>query len=76
MRMQEQRFKEAKKAIVTPLMNHMATPSSFPQPPPAEEVRTLLLGSTGGFDDDRRLKKPLQLLEEEVVAAIEMESIS
>jgi len=65
--MQEQRFKEAKKAVVTPLMNHMATPSNFPQPEEACVDETLDSTELG----DRRLKKPLQV-EEEVVAAIEL----
>lgn len=67
--MQEQRFKDAKKAIVTPLMNHMATPSSFPQPW-LDEEESRSLDDSAGFDD-RRLKKPVQLEEEEVVAAME-----
>ena len=68
--MQEQRFKDAKKAIVTPLMIHMANPSSLPQPEEPwleDEVSRTTLDSSGF--DDRRLKKPLQL--EEVVAAME-----
>lgn len=56
MRMQEQRFKDAKNAMVTPLMNDIATQLSFP-PQPLEEEE----------EDDRRLKKPLQVV---VVAAI------
>ncbi|KAG5098802.1 hypothetical protein JHK82_048656 [Glycine max] len=56
----QQRSKEAKKAVVTPLMNHMATPSGFPQP------RTL----DSPLFVDRRLKKPLLQLEEVEVASM------
>ena len=66
MRMQEQRFKEAKKAVVTPLMNHMATPSNFPQAEEEPWVEETLLESTEF--GDRRLKKPLVELEEVVTA--------
>lgn len=58
--MQEQRFKEAKKAVVTPLMNHMATPSNFPQAEEEPWVEETLLESTEF--GDRRLKKPLWFL--------------
>ena len=65
--MQEHLSKDAKKAVVTLLKSHIATPSSFPHPadPWLEEVRTL--GSTGF---DRGLKKLVQLLE--VAAAIKL----
>jgi hypothetical protein len=65
MRMQEHRSKEAKKAVVTPLMSHIATPSILPHPgePWLDEVRGL--GSTGL---DSKLKQAAQL--EEVVAAM------
>ena len=72
MRMQEQRFKEAKKAVVTPLMNHIATPSNLPQAEEEAWVEETLDSSEFG---DRRLKKlpPPQLeLEEVVVAAMEV----
>lgn len=70
--MQEQRSKEAKKAVVTLLMSHIATPSSFPHPAAGEPwleeeevVRTL-----GSTEFDRKLKKLLQLLLDDVVAAM------
>ena len=64
--MQEKPSKDAKKAVVTPLMNHMAIPSSFPQPgePWFDEVRTLDSSRL-----DPRPRKPVQL--EDVVAAME-----
>ena len=67
--MQEQRSKDEKKTVVTPLMNHVATPSSFPQlgEPWLDDGVSRTLDSTAFVD--RRLKKPLQL-EEEVVAAM------
>ena len=63
--MQEQRSKDAKKAVVTPLMNHIAIPSSLPQPGELwlSDVRAL-----DSSEFDRRLKKALQL--EEVVAGM------
>ncbi|KAL4311377.1 hypothetical protein GQ457_01G027030 [Hibiscus cannabinus] len=73
--MHEHRCSDAKNAVATPLMNHMATPSSFPQPPAADdepwvddEDRTTL----GSSLLDRRLKKPEQLLVVEVVAAMNL----
>ena len=69
--MQEQRSREAKKAVVTLLMSHIATPSSFPHPaagePWLEEEVVRTLGST---EFDRKLKKLLQLLLDDVVAAM------
>lgn len=64
-RMQEHRSKDAKKAVVTPLMSHIATPSSLPQAgePWVDVVRGL--GSTGL---DSKLKQVEQLVE--VVAAM------
>jgi hypothetical protein len=65
--MQEHLSMDAKKAPATPLMNHMATPSSFPHPgdePWLVEVRTL-----GSTEFERRLKK-LEQFVELVVAAM------
>lgn len=64
--MQEHLSRDAKKALATPLINHMATPSSFPHPgdePWLVEVRTLV-----STEFDRRLKKLEQFVE--VVAAM------
>ena len=64
--MQEHLSKDAKKALATPLINHMATPSSFPHPGDETwlvEVRTLV-----STEFERRLKKLEQLVE--VVAAM------
>lgn len=63
--MQEHRSKEAKKAVVTPLMSHIATPSILPHPgePWLDEARGL-----GSTDLDSKLKQAPQL--EEVVAAM------
>ncbi|KAL4273728.1 hypothetical protein GQ457_13G020530 [Hibiscus cannabinus] len=72
--MQEHRCSDAKNAVATPLMNHMATPSSLPHPPAAgvpwedDEDRTTL----GSSLFDRRLKKPVQLLVVEVAAAMNL----
>ena len=65
MRIQEHRSREAKKAAATPLMNHIATPSSFPHPGEAwvDEVRAL-----GSSEAGRRLNKLVQVVE--VVAAM------
>ena len=71
--MQEHRSSDAKNAVATPLMNHIATPSSFPHPAAGEpwvddEGRTTL----GSTLFDRRLRKPEQLLVLEVVAAMDL----
>jgi len=34
----QQSSKETKKGVVTPLMNHIATPSGFPQPDSEEAI--------------------------------------
>jgi hypothetical protein len=65
-RMQEHLSRDAKNALATPLMNHIATPSSFPHPgdePWLDVVRTL-----GSTEFERRLKKLEQFVE--VVAAM------
>lgn len=59
--MQEHRSNDAKNAAATPLMNHMAIPSSFLQPG-VEDDRTL-----GSSELARKLNKPPQLV---VVAAM------
>ena len=69
MRIQEHRSREAKKAAATPLMNHIATPSSFPQPGGAEEEEVRALESS---EAGRRLKKLVQVVE--VVAAMNWRS--
>ena len=72
--MQEHRSSDANNAVATPLMNHIATPSSFPHPPAGEpwveddDGRTTL----GSTLFDLRLKKPEQLLVLEVVAAMNL----
>lgn len=65
--MQEHRSKDAKNAVVTPLMSHIATPSTLPHPgePLLDEVRGL-----GSTDLDSKLKQAAQL--EEVVALAAM----
>lgn len=62
-RMQEHLSRDAKKALATPLMIHMATPSALPHPGPGED-RAAALPSVAP-----RLKKVAQL-EEVVVAAM------
>lgn len=63
--MQEHLSRDAKKAAATPLMNHIATPSSFPHAgePWFDEAR--ILDST---EFDRKLNNPEQLVK--VVAAM------
>ncbi|KAH7847546.1 hypothetical protein Vadar_027407 [Vaccinium darrowii] len=63
--MQEQRSKEAKNALATPLTSHMAIPSSFPHPGEPWPCDDRTLGSPGL---DLRLKKVVQLVD--VVAAM------
>lgn len=66
--MHEHRSREAKKAAETLLMSHMPTPSTLPRQPwlVDEEARIF------GVVLDRKLKK-LEQLEEEVVAAMDVE---
>lgn len=74
-RMQEHRSKDAKKAVVTPLMNHIATPSSLPHPGEPwldedDEVRGL-----GSTVLDWKLKQVEQLVEV-VVAAMSFKRLA
>lgn len=80
--MQEQRSKEAKKAVVTLLMSHMATPSSFPHPAagepwPEEDDELVVVVRTldGSTELDLKLKKLLQLLLDVLVAAMNVSEI-
>ena len=72
-RMQEHRSKDAKKAVVTPLMNHIATPSSLPHPgEPWLDGEVRGLGSTVL---DWKLKQVEQLVEV-VVAAMSFKRLA
>ncbi|KAK8580505.1 hypothetical protein V6N12_070772 [Hibiscus sabdariffa] len=69
--MQEHRSSDAKKAVATPLMNHIATPSSFPHAADDGDPRVAAdegLPSLGSALFDRRVKKPEQLLQVLVAA--------
>lgn len=69
MRMHEQRCNDAKNAADTPLINHIAIPSSFPQPGAAEDR---ILGS---MELGRKLKKPPQLVVVVADMSLERESV-
>lgn len=71
--MQEHRSNDTKNAVVTPLMNHIATPSSFPNPPAVEPPCVEDDEGWTALDStlfDRRLKKPELLVVLEAVDAM------